>query len=186
MVFVRSVDALNGLLLRLCGVALALMVASVAYGVLVRFILTAFEIQIAAPWTEEVSRYLMIWTVFVGGAVAARQAKLIGVEALVHALPAPAGKAIKYLSHLISISFYATIFVVGVQWIEFGESQTSPVLEMPMTYVYSSMAVGAAFMLLNTVALVVEAVARNLDIRPVVDDELEEALATHQSPGQEV
>lgn len=181
MAFVRSVDVVNGLLVKLCGLALAVMVACTFWGVLVRFILTAFDIQISAPWTEEVSRYLMIWTVFVGGAVAARQAKLIGVEVLVQALPEVAGKSLKYLAHVISISFYATMFVVGVQWIEFGGSQISPVLEIPMTYIYSSMAVGAAFMILNTITLVVEAIALDRDIRGGVDDELEEALAQHQS-----
>jgi len=137
------------------------------------------DLHIRASWTEEVSRYLMIWSVFVGGAVAARSGKLIGVEALVTYLPAVLGRSLKYISHALSLVFYGVLCWVGLEWIEFGESQNSPVLQMPLTYLHASMTVGGVLLIINTLALILEARINGKDIRhAAIDDELESALAS--------
>lgn len=175
--FVRLMDRVNHLLTLACGAALGVMVLSVALGVLARFVFTHTSYRISVPWTEEVSRYLMIWTVFLGGAVAARSGKLIGVEFVVQALAPRSGRVVKYLSLGLSVVFYALLCVVGWQWVDFGQSQTSPVLELPLVVINLAMIVGGAMMALNTVALVLAAHATGKDIRDAhEDDELEAAL----------
>lgn len=175
--FVRLMDRVNHLLTLACGAALGVMVLSVALGVLVRFVFTHTSYRISVPWTEEVSRYLMIWTVFLGGAVAARSGKLIGVEFVVQALAPRLGRAVKYLSHGLGLVFYVLLCVVGWQWVEFGQSQTSPVLELPLVVINLAMVAGGAVMALNTVALILAAHATGKDIRNAhEDDELEAAL----------
>ncbi len=175
--FVRLMDRVNHLLTLACGAALGVMVLSVALGVLVRFVFTHTSYRISVPWTEEVSRYLMIWTVFLGGAVAARSGKLIGVEFVVQALAPRLGRAVKYLSLGLGLVFYTLLCVVGWQWVEFGQSQTSPVLELPLVVINLAMVAGGAVMALNTVALVLAAHASGKDIRNAhEDDELEAAL----------
>jgi TRAP-type C4-dicarboxylate transport system permease small subunit len=175
--FVQVMDRLNAGLTKLCGVALALMVLSVFVGVLARFVFTHTSLRISVPWTEEVSRYLMIWTVFVGAGIACRQGKLIGVEFLVSALPAALGRAAKYLSLLLACVFYALLCFIGWQWVEFGQSQTSPVLEVPLTTINLAMIVGGVLMALNTVTMAVEARSAGRDIRAAADDdELKAAL----------
>lgn len=175
--FVQFMDGVNDTLTKLCGVALAAMVLSVFIGVLARFVFTHTSLRISVPWTEEVSRYLMIWTVFVGGGIACRHGKLIGVEFLVQALPPALGRGMKYLSLLLSGAFYALLCFVGWQWVEFGNSQTSPVLEVPMVIINLAMVVGGVLMVLNTLALVLDAHRAGKDIRLVgEDDELEAAM----------
>lgn len=180
---VRAVDALNNLLTKFCGLLCAVMVLSAFYGVLVRFALPVLGLHVVAPWTDEVARYMMIWLIFVGGAVAARQAKLIGIEVLVHALPPRAGNALKYSAHALSLTFYSIVFVIGIEWLRFGGSETSPVLRIPMSYVYASMAVGALLMLLNTIAVILDAIASGRHIRDAqIHDELEDAMEQLRAP----
>lgn len=175
--FVQFMDGVNDTLTKLCGLTLAAMVLSVFIGVLARFVFTHTSLGISVPWTEEVSRYLMIWTVFVGGGIACRSGKLIGVEFLVGALPAPIGRGVKYLSLLLSVAFYALLCFVGWQWVEFGNSQTSPVLEIPMFTVNLAMVAGGVLMALNTITLALDARCAGKDIRLIAeDDELEAAL----------
>lgn len=175
--FVLVMDRVTTILTMVCGTALGLMVLSVALGVLVRFVFTHTSYRISVSWTEEVSRYLMIWTVFLGGAVAARSGKLIGVEFVVHALPALPGRVIKYVALALSIVFYALLCVVGWQWVEFGLSQTSPVLQMPMAVINLAMLAGGFVMALNTIALILDTHHRGKDIRSATeDDELQSAL----------
>ncbi len=175
--FVHAMDRLNAGLTRLCGLALALMVVSVFIGVLARFVFSHTSLRISVPWTEEVSRYLMIWTVFLGAGIACRHGKLIGVEFLVAGLPPSLGRMVKYLSFLLAVAFYALLCVVGLQWVEFGQSQTSPVMEIPLVTVNLAMVVGGVLMLLNTIALVLATRGAGRDIRfAAEDDELEVAM----------
>lgn len=175
--FIRSMDRLNGWFVKLCGLAMIAMVVSVTVGILIRFIFSHLSMRVSAPWTEEVSRYLMIWTVFIGAGVASRTGKLIGVEALMLVLPAWLGRSVKYVSHVVSVAFYILLCWVGWQWLEFGQSQTSPVMQVPLAVVNTAMLCGAMLLILNTAALVLEVRLTGRDIRHAnVDDEMETAL----------
>ena len=175
--FVHVMDRVNAGLINVCGLALALMVLSVFIGVMSRFVFSHTSLRVSVPWTEEVSRYLMIWTVFLGAGIACRQGKLIGIEFLVSALPAPIGRAVKYLSFFLATGFYVLLSVIGLQWLEFGHSQTSPVLEVPMVIINSAMLVGGVLMVLNTITLVLATLLADRDIRSAAeDDELESAM----------
>lgn len=182
--FVSVMDRLNDGLTRLCGVALAVMVLSVFVGVLARFVFTHIEIRVSVPWTEEVSRYLMIWTVFIGAGIACRRGNLIGVEYLVNVLPAAVGRAAKYLSLVLAGSFYLLLCFIGWQWMKFGQSQTSPVLEIPMVVVNLAMLAGGMLMALNTLALVIATRDAGRDIRTASEDpDLESALEQARERG---
>jgi TRAP-type transport system small permease protein len=184
---VRWMDHVNVLITRMCGVALGLMVLSVFIGVLARFVFTHAGYRLSVPWTEEVSRYLMIWTVFLGGAVAARHGKLIGVEFMVQALPAHLGRFVKHLALALSMVFYVLLCIVGWQWVEFGASTNSPVLELPMYVINPAMVVGGVVMGLNTIALLLDARYQGKDVRNMSeDDELEAALQQFKHQDQAV
>lgn len=192
--YIRLMDGMNQILSRICGVALAVMVLSVFIGVLARFVFTHTAMRFSVPWTEEVSRYLMIWTVFVGGGIACRHGKLIGVEFLIGALPVQVGRAVKYISFLLAGAFYLLLIFVGWQWTEFGNSQTSPVLEIPMVTINLAMVVGGVLMALNTLALVLATRAAGKDIRDAADndeievalEQIEESQRRHASFNQEI
>jgi TRAP-type transport system small permease protein len=185
MVFVKWIDKLNHLLQILLGLVLATMTLVVFYQVVVRFVLTALGEQISAPWTEELARYLMIWMVFVGGAVASRKADSLAVEALVQAVPPRIGRVVKIASHLLSLVFYAIIFMIGFYWTQFGGTETAPVMKVPMIYVYSSMSFGAVLTILNTITLLVDTYVNRLDILEVSNEEVEEALSEFSSDKKE-
>ena len=174
---IKIVDRANKGLEVLVGLALASMTAIIFFQVLVRFVFPKLGLQISTPWTEELSRYLMIWAVFIGGAIVVRRADALAVEALVQAVPASLGRAIKYCAHLLALVFYGCIFVLGLEWAEFGRSEMAPVLNVPMVYVYASMSIGAALTIVNAITLLVETYIDKKDILEVIDFEMEEALA---------
>lgn len=173
MTFIRWADRFNAYIKALLGLIFGLMVLTVFSQVVVRFILPQFGIYLSIPWTEELARYLMIWSVFIGGAIATRHAELLAVDALVYAVPASLGKCMKVIAHLLSIVFYLSIFFVGIKWSKYGLTQTSPSMGISMIYIYSSMALGFGLMILNTVVLLVDTLINKKDIRePVVDDKV--------------
>jgi TRAP-type C4-dicarboxylate transport system permease small subunit len=174
--FIRLVDTTNKGLSIFCGLALAGMTFLIFLQVLVRFVFAKLHIQFSVPWTEELSRYLMIWAVFVGAAVIARHADALAVEALVLVVPPPVGRAIKFSAHGLALVFYGCIFAIGLDWLEFGRSEDAPVLGMHMAWVYASMSVGAALTIINAVALLAEVWLDKKDILDVIDHEADEAV----------
>lgn len=174
--YIRFVDKINKALEVFCGVALAGMTCLIFLQVLVRFVFAKLQVQFSVPFTEELSRYLMIWATFIGAAVVARRADALAVEALVHAVPAPLGRLLKFGAHALALVFYACVFVVGLDWAEFGLSETAPVLGMPMVWVYASMSAGAALTIANALALLVEVWIEKKDILDVIDHEADEAV----------
>ena len=173
---IRLVDALNKGLGLFCGLALATMTALIFLQVLVRFVFAKLHIQFSVPWTEELSRYLMIWAVFVGAALIARRADALAVEALVLAVPPSVGRAIKFSAHALALVFYGCIFMLGLDWMEFGRSESAPVLGIEMAWVYASMSVGAGLTIVNALALLAEVWLDKKDILDVIDNEADEAV----------
>ncbi|AXF55295.1 TRAP transporter small permease [Salicibibacter kimchii] len=172
MIFVRIVDWINKQMSRLIGLSLLVMTIVIFLQVMTRFVFTAVDIYISIPWAEELARYLMIWIVFIGGALATRHAKLIAVDALVFAVPKVPGKLIKIFAHILSLLFYVCLLIIGIQWANIGLTVRAPVMGFSMIYVYLAMAVGAGLMILNTITLFIDTALNKKDIRDPTSNEV--------------
>src|SRR4051794_16746577 len=152
----QLVDRLN----RLIGVLVALLLAAMCVcafaQVMVRLVLGIFGINIAAPWSEELSRYFMIWLIFLGGAYACRNAQMISLTFVSERIPPYLHRYADALAALICVVFYALLVRVGLKAMEFGWIEQSPVLQFPKAWVYLAMPIGAAAMIVNTLTLLVE------------------------------
>lgn len=161
------IDGIN----RLLGWSLAALLAAIAVvvmiQVLVRFILTAIGVDVRASWTEELARYLLCWMVFLGAAYGCRHAQLMALDFAVSRLPGALGQAAKYLSLVLCLGFFLLLVQVGWSFMEFGRTESSAVMRMPMIRVYAAIPVGAALMVMNTLGLMLEAWISGADIRSI-------------------
>lgn len=102
-------------------------------------------------WAEELVRYEIIWMVFLGGSIAAREGLHIGVDILVRFAPRPLRRPIEALIYLISLVFCGLILYYGVDLIKqtrmFG--QVSPALQLPMWIAQLAVPLGAGLMALR-------------------------------------
>jgi TRAP-type C4-dicarboxylate transport system permease small subunit len=57
------------------------------------------------------------------------------------------------------------MIALGMEFVEFGEIETSPVLSMPKIWVYLAMPFGFGLMFLNTLTLIGECLLQRGDIR---------------------
>ncbi len=175
--FVRAIDAVNSAVTTLVGALLAIMAAAVMVQVLVRFVLTAAGVNISAPWTEELARYVLIWMVFLGAAVGVRHARMIALEFGVRSLPPGAGIPLRYAVTIFGIAFFGLLFWVGLDFVELGRTETSPVLGITRDWVYWAMPVGMALMIVNSLALIAETLAERRDIRFAADHAPQDGLS---------
>jgi TRAP-type C4-dicarboxylate transport system permease small subunit len=167
--FVSVVDWLNKGVVGLTGALLAVVAICVMFQVLVRFVLTAAGINISAPWTEELARYTLIWMVFLGAAAGVRHGRMIALEFGVQRLPAQAGIPLRYGVVLLCIGFFGLLFWVGLDFIELGKTETSPVLGIGKEKVYWAMPVAMVLMIINSLALMAETIIEGRDIRYAAD-----------------
>lgn len=160
----RFTDGLNVVVGWIVGVFLALSTVAVFVQVLIRFVLPMFDIIVAAPWTEEVSRYLIIWVVFLGVAVLCRSFRLIAVEIVAFLVPRPFGVALKLFSIAVCIGFFSITASIGFSWTAMSAIELSPVMRLPMNWVYTAMPIGSLLAIFNLFVLAAESLSGNRDL----------------------
>ncbi|MDD3570239.1 MAG: TRAP transporter small permease [Lachnospiraceae bacterium] len=131
-----------------CIVTLAAMSIVVFIQVVFRFL-----VKSSLPWSEELSRYLLVWTAFLGGAYGVRQGAHIGVEAFVLLLPKTLQKVLSIFIMLASIVLCVVIAKYGFAIVQtqLSRGQLSPAMRIPMGYMYAAIPVGMIFFIIRFV-----------------------------------
>jgi TRAP-type C4-dicarboxylate transport system permease small subunit len=148
---VKMVDALN----KVVGIILALMLGVMSILVIVQ-VISRFVIHFPLTWSEELSRYLMAYTVFVGASLAMRHNKLISIELLPELLGGNKRKIVTIIALLISIVFFVILFKQGIDMLDRVKAQTSAGLGISMSIPYASIPVGSFLLVLNSVAAILD------------------------------
>jgi TRAP-type C4-dicarboxylate transport system permease small subunit len=99
-------------------------------------------------WVEEVSRYLMIWLTFLGAGLVLRYGGHIGIDALQEAIPGRAA-AIRAVIFVLLLGFFGFMVWIGTRYATLTWAQTTPVLEIPVGFVYAAMPVGFLLLILH-------------------------------------
>ncbi|CAM4139681.1 TRAP transporter small permease [Bordetella tumbae] len=132
----------RGLFKTVSVIAQILLVASAAaafYQVIARFIL-----QSPADWSEVLTRALLIWTVLLGIALAFRQGAMISVELLHNLLKGRKQRLLEHLIAIICVAFLVFIAWIGGQMTYRVRFQNVPSLNIPISWIYLAIPVGAS------------------------------------------
>ena len=104
---------------------------TVAYQFATRYILND-----SAAWTEEIARYLLIGTVFVGASIGVIKNDHIQVDFLYRHVPRRLGRALSLAVDLVRLAFFACMVVLMAQMIARIGSDEMTVVALPMSLVY--------------------------------------------------
>lgn len=121
---------------------LVLMVVVVFLQVIFRFVLHA-----SLPWSEELSRYILVWLSFLGAAIGVRRGAHIGVEVVVSLFPKTLKIAAALFVHAVSMVFFSLLILYGWRILGVVGRQLSPAMEWSMAIPYSAIFVGGVLML---------------------------------------
>lgn len=99
------------------------------------------------PWTEEIARYVFIWTVLIGMAVAVRHGEMISLEIGYLPKKTRLSRAMTVVASLLSLVFFLAIAFLGAQQVmtQYRSGNVAYSLNLPLWVV--SAAVPAAFVL---------------------------------------
>ncbi len=109
-------------------------------------IVSRYAFNSSLSWTEEASRYLMIWGVLLGVSLSYLNGYLIAIETFVNRFPASVKKVIRVFNLLLSLFFTGILTIYGVNLCILGAQMESPALEIPYTWIYLAVPVGAALL----------------------------------------
>ena len=128
------------------GVLLLLMVvlcADVFLGVFSRYVLVR-----TFTWYDEIARLCFVWIIFLGAAVGVRRGAHFRLHLVVDRFGPGAVRAAHLLSVLVVAGFGGVLVWQGIKLVELGQFQQTPVMGLSKAYVYGSMPVGGALMIL--------------------------------------
>ena len=106
-------------------------------------------------WSDELARFLLVWSAFLGMSVGVRRGAHPAVDSLVRALPAPAARAAFAAAVACSLLFFLVMIAHGTLLVQRTWPQRSPTLALRMGLPYLAVPLAGLLMALHTIAIAV-------------------------------
>lgn len=146
-IYYKILEALQGILRRVCAVSFAVMIILVGISVICRYILNN-----SIVWVEEVIRFSFIWIFFLSMPEVTRFGTHVSLDllpqTLLHGRPR---KILLIAIEIICDVFFIFLIYYGVVIAKINMAQVSPALGIPYGLIYFAIPVGSLLMLLNSV-----------------------------------
>ena len=114
----------------------------------------------ALSWSEELARYLLVWSTLIGAGCVYKAGGHISVLIVQDKMPPSVQRALKVLVHILCAVFFVIALFYGVKYMGMVGAQKSAALHVPMKYMYMSIPVGCGIMLVHAICLVCEEIIR--------------------------
>jgi len=110
-------------------------------------------------FTEELSRYLMVWIVFLGSALAIRDGSHIHIQILVKRLGPRMQQNVKLTSYALIIAFLVFITVEGLKILPRQLQQMCITIDISLFYFYLAIPVGSILMIIFLLPIIRQTLA---------------------------
>lgn len=106
-----------------------------------------------APWTEELTRFLFVWMIYLGIGIGFRKAESARVTLLFKYYPKFIQKSSIWIYSIATIGFFLFMLFAGIELMsqQIHMNETSSVLLLPMWIIGICVPVGAAVGIINTI-----------------------------------
>ena len=115
----------------------------------------------ALSWSEEVTRYLLIWSTFLGATVVYRHNGHISVSLLQDAVSPKLRKALQILVHVICFVLFAVLLHYSARYC-IKLKKTATAMPIKMKYIYSCIPVSMGIMMLHALLMSAEAATKEV------------------------
>ena len=131
---------------------IACMVLFVTVGMQIFF---RYALQSSIIWADELPRFLFVWIVWFGGSCALKRNDLARLTSIEDRVSPAAKKYMEILSIVLSGLFFVVFLLLSVRHISTLSQQFSPVMRIPMRFVYLAIPLGLSLMLIHLVAKII-------------------------------
>jgi TRAP-type C4-dicarboxylate transport system permease small subunit len=110
----------------------------------------------ALAWSEELTRYLMVWGTFLGASCVYRRSGHINVTIVQTLFPESCQKMMQVCCHLICGVFFVAAALYGIDYMSMQSRQLSAALRIPMSWVYMAIPIGCGIMAFHVLYLLLK------------------------------
>lgn len=137
---------LYNLVLTLCTILFLVIIFVTVAGVFTRYVLDSPLI-----WSDELARFSLIWMIFLGAGVVSFKDSHLVVDFIFEYVPEKIGSFLKTFSFIVVLGFLITIVVFSIDLLRVAGYNTSPALEIPLSFWRGSVIAGAILMIIAMV-----------------------------------
>ena len=168
----------NKLLNFAIAVSLASMSLAVFGNVVLRYVFNS-----GLTWSEEMSRYLFVWMVFLGAIAALKDKMHLGVDIVVNALPKGLQKVVFIISNAIVLYLLWLVLEGSWKMTLLNMNSTGPATGMPLSYMYGIGIVSSIWMMIliiSSLFLAIKGKSESLTIIQSSEDVLSEVNSNQE------
>ena len=109
----------------------------------------------ALSWSDEVTRYLLIWSTFLGASVVYRHSGHISITLVQDLVPARLGKAMRVLVHVVCFALFTVLLLYSGRYC-MKLNKTATALPIKMKYIYLCIPISMAIMMVHSLLMGLE------------------------------
>jgi len=104
-----------------------------------------YILNLPLAWSEELSRFLLIWVTLLGGAIGIKRKIHFAIDVIVRRFSENMRKNLAFFSNIFLFIVIFDIFILkGISLCLMTYEQTSPALSIRMSWIYLSLVIGGA------------------------------------------
>ena len=109
----------------------------------------------ALSWSDEVTRYLLIWSTFLGASVVYRHSGHISITLVQDLVPKQIGKAMRVLVHVVCFVLFTVLLFYSSRYC-MKLNKTATALPIKMKYIYLCIPISMAIMMVHSLLMGLE------------------------------
>lgn len=116
-------------------------------------IVSRYVFQNSLTWSEELVRYMFVWSVFLGIPFCIKHGLSIKVDQFRNLFPIPLQKALMYIDKIIIFVLFLVMFIYSCLVVKasYLSGQTSPAMQIPMWIVQLSVCVSSLLSMIRSI-----------------------------------
>jgi len=150
-------DKLSDWLDKACGAVIVVMLAAMVVITGVQIVCRTWFT--ALSWSDEVTRYLLIWSTFLGATCVYRHGGNISITFVQEALPAKAAKVLKVLVHVVCMALFAVLLYYGCMYC-MKLNKTATALPIKMKYIFTCIPISMGISIFHAMKLTVDEIMK--------------------------
>ena len=153
MTIKKVLDRISDVLDKICGAACVLMIAAMV-------ILTTLQIVFrtwftALSWSDEVTRYLLVWSTFLGATCVYRHSGNISITFIQEAFPVNISKALRVVVHVVCFVLFVVLLYYGWQYVG-SLNRTATSIPLKMSQVYLCMPISMLILMVHALVMTID------------------------------
>lgn len=121
-------------------------------------VVSRYAFHYSLSFSEELARYLFVWTVFLCIPVVQRMGGHMTLGVITERISGKPLKTLRIVADILTIIFMTIILKNGIVMVQKTSFQVSPAMQICMSYIYLAIPIGSAAMLLNLVENLIDVI----------------------------